>query len=59
MRTAVLSDGRPLRQIAKAAGLPASSVIRFVNRRRNLSGRSFDRIAGIIGIELRPARRPV
>lgn len=57
MRIAVLNDGRPLRQIAKKAGLPASSVIRFVNGNRNLSGRSFDRVADALGLELRLVRR--
>lgn len=57
MRAAVLEDGRPLRQIAKEAGLPSSSVIRFMNRRRGLSSRSFDRVADVIGVELRSLRR--
>mgnify|MGYP003334658572 FL=1 len=57
MRLAVIQDGRPLRQIAKGAGLPASSISRFMNRRRGLSSRSLDRIADTIGVELRPVRR--
>ena len=57
MRKAIVNDGRPLREIAREAGLPSSTVIRFVNRQRNLSGRSFDRVAEIIGHELRPVRR--
>lgn len=57
MRLAILEDGRPLRQIAREAELPSSTVIRFVNRRRGLSSRSMDRVAAIIGVELRPVRR--
>jgi hypothetical protein len=57
IRLAVLDDGRPLRQIARSAGLPSSSIIRFMNRRRGLSSRSIDRIAETIGVELRPVRR--
>lgn len=57
MRRAVIEDGRPLRQIARSAGLPASSISRFMNRRRGLSSRSLDRIADTIGVELRTVRR--
>lgn len=57
MRAAIVSDGRPLRQIAREAGLPSSSVIRFVNRRRGLPSRSLDRVAAVIGVGLRSVRR--
>lgn len=57
MRAAILEDGRPLRQIAREAELPSSSIIRFVNRKRCLSSRSLDRVAAVIGVELRPVRR--
>jgi hypothetical protein len=58
IRLAVLDDGRPLRQIARSAGLPCSSISRFIRRQRGLSSRSIDRIADTIGVELRPVRRP-
>lgn len=57
MRKAVINDGRPLRQIAREADVPSSVIIRFINRKRGLSSRSLDRIAGIVGVELRPVRR--
>lgn len=57
IRLAVLEDGRPLREIARRARLPSSSIIRFINRKRGLSCRSLDRIADVIGLELRPVRR--
>ena len=57
IRLAVIEDGRPLRQIAREAAVPSSVVIRFVNRRRGLSSRSIDRIADVLGVELRPVRR--
>lgn len=57
MRAAILLDGRPLRQIAREASLPSSTIIRFMNRQRGLSSRSLDRVAAIIGVELRPVRR--
>ena len=58
MRAAILSDGRPLRQIAMQAEVPASAISRFMNRRRGLSTRSLDRVAGVVGIELRTRRQP-
>lgn len=57
LRAAIVIDGRPLRQIASQASVPASSICRFVNRERGLSGRAFDRVAGVVNWELRPASR--
>lgn len=56
LRAAILTDGRPLRQIAATASLPASSITRFIRRERGLSSRAFDRVAGVVNVELRPAR---
>ncbi len=55
LRAAILTDGRPLRRIAASAKLPASSITRFIRRERGLSGRGFDRVAAVVGVELRPA----
>ena len=57
LRAAILTDGRPLRRIAESARLPASSITRFVRRERGLSSRAFDRVAGVVNCELRPAAR--
>jgi len=57
LRKAIAKDGRPIRQIAKAAGLQASVISRFLNRERDLTGRSLDRVAGELGLELRPVKR--
>lgn len=57
LRAAIVLDGRPLRQIAAKASVPASTICRFINRKRGLSTRAFDRVAGVIGCELRPAAR--
>lgn len=57
LRAAIQNDGRPLRQIAAKASVPASSISRFVNRERGLSCRAFDRVAGVVNWELRPASR--
>ena len=57
LRAAILTDGRPLRRIATQASVPASSITRFIRRERGLSGRAFDRVAGVVGVELRPAAR--
>lgn len=57
LRAAILTDGRPLRRIAMQAKLPASSITRFIRRERGLSSRAFDRVAGVVNWELRPAAR--
>lgn len=54
LRAALILDDRPLRQIAREAGVPHPTVVRFVNGRRSMSPRSFDRVCGVIGMELRP-----
>lgn len=56
LRAALVLDRRPLRQIAREACVPHPSVVRFANGRRSLSPRSFDRVAGVLGYELRPRR---
>jgi hypothetical protein len=58
LRAAIENDGRPLRRIAAAASMPPSTITRFINRQRGLSSRSFDLVAGVVGLELRPRRRP-
>lgn len=57
LRAAILTDGRTLRRIASQANLPASSITRFIRRERGLSSRAFDRVAGVVNWELRPAAR--
>jgi hypothetical protein len=57
LRAAILTDGRPMRWIASQARLPASSISRFIRRERGLSSRAFDRVAGVVNCELRPATR--
>lgn len=57
LRAAILIDGRPLRRIAGQASVPASSISRFIRRQRGLSGRAMDRVAGIVGFQLRPVSR--
>jgi hypothetical protein len=37
--------------------VPASTICRFIRRQRGLSSRSFDRVAGVVNWELRPAAR--
>jgi plasmid maintenance system antidote protein VapI len=57
LRAAIVLDGRPLRRIADQAAVPASTISRFINRQRGLSSRAFDRVAGVVGVELRPVAR--
>lgn len=57
LRAAVLTDGRPLRRIAGQANVPVSSISRFVRRERGLSCLALDRVAGVVGVQLRPLPR--
>lgn len=57
LRAAIVTDGRPQRQIAKAALVSPSAISRFVNRRRSLPLDSFDRVASVVGWEMRPTSR--
>ena len=58
LRAAVLTDGRPLRRIAAQAAVPVSSISRFTRRQRGLSSHAMDRVACVLGVQLRPAARP-
>lgn len=55
LRAAVIMDGRPLRRIAAQASVPVSSISRFTRRQRGLSATAMDRVAGVLGVQLRPA----
>jgi hypothetical protein len=57
LRAAVLMDGRPLRRIAAQADVPVSSISRFTRRERGLSCHAMDRVAGVLGVQLRPSAR--
>lgn len=57
LRAAVLCDGRPMRQIAVLAKLPASSITRFVRRERGLSMAAFDRVAAVVRWRMMPVKR--
>jgi hypothetical protein len=57
LRTAILTDGRPLRRIAASADVPASTICRFIHRQRGLSSKAFDRVCVAVNWELRPASR--
>ena len=57
LRAAVLMDGRPLRRIAAQASVPVSSISRFTRRQRGLSSLAMDRVADVLGVQLRPAAR--
>lgn len=57
LRAAILTDGRPLRQIAAKASVPASTITRFIRRERGLSTKAFDRLGGVVGVEVRTVRR--
>jgi|LakMenEpi03Aug12_release.lakeMendotaPanAssembly.Ray.scaffolds.fasta_scaffold206105_3 hypothetical protein len=54
LRAALVLDRRPVRQIAREANVPHSVLVRFASRQRGMSARSFDRVASVLGYELRP-----
>ena len=56
LRAALTLDRRPVRQIAREAAVPHSSLVKFMRRQRGMSARSFDRVAYVLGYELQPAR---
>lgn len=52
LRNAVKKDGRPQRQIAKAAGISPSALSRFVRGSRGLLMPAIDRLSLCLGLEL-------
>lgn len=58
LRAAVILDGRPIVAIARDARLPHSVISRFIRGERGLTLRSFDRLAGVVRLEMRPMTRP-
>ena len=57
LRAAIVADGRPGRQLARQANVPASCLCRFRSGKQHLPSTSFDRVAGVLGYELRPQQR--
>ena len=53
LRRALLADKRPLLQIAQAAGLFYPTVFNFAKGRRGLSLASAEKLAPVLGMELR------
>jgi plasmid maintenance system antidote protein VapI len=58
IRRAVLDCGRPLQQVAEAAGIERASLSRFVRGQRTLRLDMADRLAAYFGLELKQTRRP-
>lgn len=51
LRAAVTLDGRPIRRIARQAKVPATILSRFMRRDRQMTTRSFDRVAEAVRLE--------
>jgi transcriptional regulator with XRE-family HTH domain len=61
IRQAIRDDGRSLNQLAKAAGLDAGRLSRFLRGERDITLGAGCRLAEVLGIELRlprPAKGP-
>ena len=56
LRGALEADGRPLLRIADAAGLPYPVVHHFAKGRRGLTLASVEKLAAVLGLELRPRK---
>lgn len=56
LRAAVTLDGRPIRRIARQAKVPATILSRFMRRDRQMTTRSFDRVADAVGLSFVPRR---
>lgn len=58
LRRAVRAEKRPLLRMANAAGLPYPVVYRFAKgQRKGLSLASAEKLAAVLGLELRPVRK--
>lgn len=58
LRAAVVLDGRPIRRIARQANVPPAVLSRFMRRLRSMNVRSFDSVAGAVGLSFVPHRAP-
>lgn len=56
LKAAIKIDGRPVHRIAKDAGVDHAAVSRFVNGRRGITTLTFDRLAGVLDLEVRHRR---
>lgn len=57
LRRALQADKRPLLQISKAARLPYPVVYRFAKgQRKGIRLASAEKLAGVLGLELRPRK---
>lgn len=56
LRAAITLDGRPVRRIARQAKVPATIITRFMRRDRQMTTRSFDRVADAVGLAFMPRK---
>jgi len=60
LRRALKADRRPLYQIARAARVPHPNLYCFVSgKRKGIRLASAERLAAVLGLELRPKKRQV
>jgi DNA-binding Xre family transcriptional regulator len=45
-------------ELARRTGVSEANLSRFVNRKTGMNSDNIDRICGLLGLELRPTRRP-
>jgi plasmid maintenance system antidote protein VapI len=57
LRQAVRKAGLSKYGLAKQAGIDRSMAVRFMNAERSLTLATASKIAALLGLELRPARR--
>ena len=59
IRAAITADGRPIRQIAIAAGLDSRTVQRFVTCERDLTSERLGRLMAALGLRITSHARDV
>jgi plasmid maintenance system antidote protein VapI len=56
LRASIKGDGRTVTQIASDAGVPQPVLSRFVRGERGITLKIADRVAVVLGLELKPRR---
>jgi hypothetical protein len=57
LKSAIVSDGRPVYRIAREAGVSQAILWRFVNGKRGISGATLDRVCSVMQLDLSRRRR--
>ena len=56
MREVMIADGRSRYRLSKETGIAAETLSRFYHGDRGLSAAAMDKMAAVLGLELRPVK---